>query len=91
MSDTCNGARKTRRLIVEQVHEAAEALHKDDSDDIRVLEVDYWNHLRKVWLRGMKKYLSTLLCSILREEIDRTNSQLRVSTNIKSVLGVLNK
>ena len=38
-----------------------------------------------------KKYLSTLLRSILREEIDRTNLQLRVSTNIKSVLGVLNK
>ena len=39
-SDTCNGVRNTRRLIVEKVHEAAETLHKDDSDDIRVLEVD---------------------------------------------------
>ena len=32
MSDTCNGQIKTRRLIVEKVHEAAEALRKDDSD-----------------------------------------------------------
>ena len=39
-SDTFNGARKTSCLIVEQVHEAAEALHKDKYDDIRVSEVD---------------------------------------------------
>ena len=36
-----NGVRKMRRLIVEQVREAAEALRKDDSDDIHVLEVDF--------------------------------------------------
>ena len=30
----CNGAKKTRRLIFEQVRETAEALRKDDSDDI---------------------------------------------------------
>ena len=41
MSDTCNGARKTRRLIVNQGNEAAEALRKDDSDYIHVLEVDF--------------------------------------------------
>ena len=56
-SDTCNGARKTRRLIVEQVYEATEALHKDDSDDIHVLEVDCWNRLRNVCLGGMTKAL----------------------------------
>ena len=37
MPDTCNGARKTRRIIVEKVHMAVEALRKDDSDEIRVL------------------------------------------------------
>ena len=35
--DTCNWARKTVYLIVDQVHEAAEALRKDNSNDIRVL------------------------------------------------------
>ena len=39
-SDTCNGARNTSRLIVEQFHDTVEALRKDDYDDIRVLEVD---------------------------------------------------
>ena len=48
MSDTCNGARKTYRLIVEKVHEAAEDLRKYDSDNIHVLEVDCWNQLRNV-------------------------------------------
>ena len=39
LSYTCNGARKTRSIIVEQVHKAADDLDKDDSDDIHVLEV----------------------------------------------------
>ena len=60
-SDTCNGSRKTRRFIVEQVHEAEKDLRKDDSDDIRVLEVDYLNHLINMWIRGITKDLFTLL------------------------------
>ena len=48
MSDTCNGARKTHHLIAEKVHEAAKYLRKDDSYEIRILEVDYWNCLRNV-------------------------------------------
>ena len=66
-SDTCNGERKNRCIIVEQVHEAAEALLKDDSNDIHVLEVGCWNHLRKVWLRGMTKSLSNLLENTIKE------------------------
>ena len=56
-SETCNGARKMRRLIVEQVHEAEEDLSKDESNDIRVLEVYCCNHLINVCLRGMPKVL----------------------------------
>ena len=61
MPDTCNGARETRRLIVDQDHEAVEAFQKDNSDEICVLEVDCWNHLRNVWLEGMTKDLSVSL------------------------------
>ena len=60
-SDTCNGARKTRRLIAEKVFEAAKYFCKDDSDDIRVLEVDCWNKLRNLWLGGMTRALSPYL------------------------------
>ena len=66
--DTCNGARKTCHIIVKKVHESVEALHKDNSDEIRVLKVDCWNHLRNVWLGGMKKALSTLLGNTMRKE-----------------------
>ena len=73
-SYTCNGERKTVSLIVDQLHEAAEAFRKDDSDDIFVLEVDCWKHLRKVWLRGITKFLSTLLDNTMREELDEIDS-----------------
>ena len=56
-SDTCNGARNTYCLIVDHVYEDAEDFCKDNSDVIRVLEVDCWNHLRNVWLVGMTKDL----------------------------------
>ena len=63
------GQLKTRRLIVEQVHEAVEDFQKDDSDDICVLEVDCWNHLRNVWLGGIIKAMYILLGNTMREEL----------------------
>ena len=39
LPDAYNGVRKTCRLIVETVHEAAEDLRKYDSYEIHVLEV----------------------------------------------------
>ena len=60
-SDTLNWASKIRRLIVEKFYEYEESLSKDDSDDIRVLEVDCWNHLRNMEIGGMTKSLSTSL------------------------------
>ena len=61
--DTCNGARKTCLIIVEKIHEDAEALLKDDSNKTCVLEVDYWNHLRSfvlgVWQSTRQLLLET--------------------------------
>ena len=76
-SDTYNGVRKTHSLIVEKVHEAAKYFHKDDSDDIRILEVDCWNHLRNVWLGGIKNALYALLGNILREGLYGIDLRLR--------------
>ena len=91
MSDTCNGARKTRRLIVEKVHEDAEALRKYKYDGIRVLEVDCWNHLRNMWLGGMTKALPTLLVKSIRRELDDIYSRLMFFTSIESVVRATNK
>ena len=90
-SDTCNGAGKTLRLIVEQGYEAAEALRKDEYYYIRVLAVDFWNQLRNVWPGGTTKELYTLLGNTMREELDEINLRLRVLTSIKSVLHAVNK
>ena len=65
--DICNGARKTIRLIIEQVNEAVEDLRKYDSDDILVLEVDCWNHFKNVWLGGVTNALSNLLGNAMKE------------------------
>ena len=90
-SDRCNEERKTHRIIVEQFHEAEEALHKGNSDEILVLEVDCWNHLRNMWLRRMKNSLSSLISNTMREELDEIYLRLRVSTSIKSVPHVVDK
>ena len=66
-------------------------MHKYDSDDIPFLEVDCWNHLRNVYLGGMKKSLSTLLGNKMREGLNEIDSQLRVSTSTKSVLCAVDK
>ena len=44
-ADTCNAVQKTRRLRVEEVLQY--------STHNNVLEVNYWHHLRNVWLGGM--------------------------------------
>ena len=81
-SDTYNGASIMHRIFVEQVRVAAEFLRKDYSDNIRVLEVDCWEHLRNVGIGGITKSLSTLLGSTMREEFYYINLRLRVLTSI---------
>ena len=67
--ETCNGARKTRHIIDEKFHEAAEALRKDESENFHVLEAGCWNHLRNVWLGGIIKAMYILLGNKMREEL----------------------
>ena len=64
---------------------------KDESDEIRVLDVYCWDHLRNVWLGGMTKSLSTLLGKTMREELYDIDSRIRGSTRIESVLCAVNK
>ena len=90
-ADTCNWASNMRLNIVEQIHAAEEALRKNDYDDIRVLEVDWSNHLKNLWIGGMTKALYTLLGSTEREELYGIDLWLRFLTGIKSVLCAINK
>ena len=66
-SYTCNSARKTRRLLVQSIEEAANQL---SIEKIRILEIDCWNHLCNVWLGGMTKALSLYLKDELRSDLE---------------------
>ena len=87
----CNGESKTSRLIVEKSYEATEDLGKDNSDNIHVLDVDCWNHLRNLRLGSMTKSLSTLLDNTTREELYGIDSRLKVLTSIGSMLCAVDK
>jgi hypothetical protein len=87
-SDTSNGARKTRRLLVEIITEAVQEM---SNDDVTVNEVDCWNHLRNLWLGGMTKALSRDLNIALKDDLDEIDSHLRINTNIDSILRAVDK
>ena len=65
MTDTCNGAQKLRRLLVDRI---------DGSHDL-----DCINHLRNVWIGGMEKILSKYLNDMLLSNLDDIDSTLRVT------------
>ena len=65
MTDTCNGAQKLRRLLVERI---------DGSHDL-----DCINHFRNVWIGGMEKILSKYLNDMLLSNLDDIDSTLRVT------------
>ena len=56
MTDTCNAARKFRRLMIEAIKDAAKEEGMRD-DSIHVFEADCWHHLRNVWVGAVVKHL----------------------------------
>jgi hypothetical protein len=77
MTDTCNGAQKLRRLLVDRI---------DGSHDL-----DCMNHLRNVWIGGMEKSLSKYLNDMMRSNLDDIDSKLRVTTSISAVIRAIDK
>ena len=73
-TDNCNPALKLKRLLVERIKEAAEEI--DEDEDVLVLEVDCWHHLRNVWLGGMTKHLTSHLRAALHDELEAIDSRL---------------
>ena len=87
-SDTCNGARKTRRLLVDVVKDAAKEM---STAQVIVFEIDCWGHLRNVWLNGMNVALSDELRERLEQDLEHTDARLRVSPNIGMILRAVDK
>ena len=89
-SDTCNSARKSRRLLVDCIEEAARDTNPDNLNN-HVIAVDCYNHLQNVWLGGMIKVLSTYLKEKLSDGLEYIDTRLRVSPNIEMVLRAADK
>ena len=63
----------------------------DNTDNINLLEIDFWNHLRNVWTGGMMKAVSTFLKDKLQDELETIDSRLRVTPNIDMILRTVDK
>ena len=87
-SYTCNSARKTRRLLVQSIEEAANQL---SIKKIRILEIDCWNLFRDVWLGGITKTLSVYLKDRLMSDLECIDQRLRVVPNIEMILRAVTK
>ena len=74
MTDTCNGAQKLRRILVDRI----DGVH----------DLDCMNHLCNVWIGGMEKSLSKYLNEMLCSSLDEIDSTLQVTTSIISLSSV---
>ena len=89
-SDTCNAARKTNRLLKEKIEQATIRM-RTPNDDISVIQVSCWNHLRNIWLGGMTKALSSFLNELLSDDLQHIYPILRVSPKNEMVLRLVDK
>ena len=67
-TDTCNSARKMRRILVDVVLQI---------DGGVVHEQDCFNHLRNVWINGVVKAVSRFMNEYLKDSLDNISSFLR--------------
>ena len=77
-TDTCNSARKLRRLLVEYV-------------DGTVHQMDCMHHLRNVVVNGAAKDVSSFLNTYLEDNLDEISSFLRVSPDLAHVIHAFHK
>ena len=80
-TDTCNSARKTRRLLVEMCEGQGNTLY----------EQDCFHHLRNVWINGVAKAISKFLTEYLHDSLDNISSFLRVSPDLAHVIRAYHK
>ena len=64
ITDTCNAARKLRRILVDTIADS--------------YEFDCMHHLRNVWFGNMEKKLTKKLNLMLRSNLDEIDPTLRV-------------
>ena len=81
-TDTCNSARKTRRILVEIVAQI---------DGGVVHEQDCFHHLRNVWINGIAKAVSEFMKEYLSDSLDEISSFLRISPDLAHIIRAYHK
>ena len=100
-SDNCNAAMKVKRLFVAAVQEAIKYEYtteewdafseQEQTDKLRVLEGDCYNHLRNVWFGRVTNGITNRLNVKLKEELEAIDFHLRVGTDMAGVLRACDK
>lgn len=105
MSDTCNSARKTRRLLGELIQKQAEAsLRESHGDDgwesmaeeeraklLRVYSLDCHHHLRNIWLGHMSRKQAAYVHEELATQLKEFAAWERMSTDFEQLLRAVYK
>ena len=81
-TDTCNSARKTRRILVEIVAQI---------DGGVVHEQDCFHHLRNVWINGIAKAVSGFMKEYLSDSLDEISSFLQISPDLAHIIRAYHK
>ena len=92
-SDTCNGARLTSSLLLDEIEKAVEEKMRERGElgDPLVMQQDCHHHLRNVWIGAVTKSLSKYLNEILALDLEDIDSRYRVNTKMDAILRAIDK
>ena len=79
ITDTCNAARKLRRILVDEKIEGT------------AYELDCFQHLRNIWINGAAKAVTKFLNEFLDDSLENISSFLRVSPDLANVICAFHK
>ena len=95
-SDTCNGARKAKRLLAAMITEQAREVMGEEAWDkpteeqqkemTRVHELDCYQHLRNIFLKEMSSAQAAHVAAELKPHFDSFSSWDRMSTDYTQLL-----
>lgn len=105
MSDTCNAARKTKRLLTEMIQKEAEAKLSDAhgtevwdalpeerrSELLRVHKLDCQHHLRNIWLGHMSQRQAAHVQAALADHLNQFSAWERMTTDYDQLLRAVYK
>ena len=95
-SDTCNGARKAKRILAEMIAEQAREVigaeawgaltEEEQKQATRVHELDCWQHLRNIFLKEMSSAQAKHVAEELKPHLDAFSSWDRMTTDYTQLL-----